>query len=308
MNRRGMLTALLGAGAFAATGAFDCARAATSLTSSTSSTPRRVVVLDWVLTEIVLSLGVVPVGIANTQGFAHSYPASDLPASVVDLGLMFQPNMELLVALKPDLIVITPAHATLRESLERIAPTVTLGIHRAVDAPYTAARMETLRLARMLDCEARAATLFAQTDKTLDTARATLAALPAVRTAPLYVVRFLDEAHLRVFGPHSFYGELLAMLGLHNAWQRTTNASAFSTVGIDALGDVPDATLLYLKPLPVLAAKMMKTSPVWHAMPFVTSRRMLVLPDVPRDGGLPSAMYFARSLVGALTDRTTGAA
>jgi ABC-type Fe3+-hydroxamate transport system substrate-binding protein len=300
MNRRAMLSALLGAGALAATALSDVALAG----DAPAAPPRRIVVLDWGLTEMVLSIGVVPVGIANTRDFRRNFTACDVPASVVNLGLMFQPNMELLFALKPDLIVISPAHATLRTALERVAPTVTLGRYRSSETPYTAARAETLQLARLLGCEARAEALLAQADTALDHARTALAALPGVsgvggvggaKGRPLYMVNFIDEAHVRVFGPNSFYGELMTTLGLQNA----VHSGAYSTTGFDLLGSVPDATLLYMKPLASSVANMMKTSPLWHAMPFTNEGRMIGLPRVPPDGCVLSAMLFARVLVDA---------
>ena len=308
MNRRAMLSALLGAGALAATALSDVALAG----DAPAATPRRVVVLDWGLTEMVLSIGVVPVGIANTRDFRRNFTACDVPASVVDLGLMFQPNMELLFALKPDLIVISPAHARLQAALERVAPTVTLGRYRSSEAPYSAARAETLQLARLLGCEARAEALLAQADMVLDHARTALAALPGASAVggakgrPLYMVNFIDEAHVRVFGPNSFYGELMMTLGLQNA----VHSGAFSTTGFDVLGNVPDATLLYMKPLAPSVVNMMKTSPLWHAMPFKNDGRMMGLPRVPPDGCLLSAMLFARVLVDAFeqTSERTGSA
>jgi ferric hydroxamate transport system substrate-binding protein len=303
MNRRAMLSALLGAGALAATALSDVALAG----DAPVTTPRRIVVLDWGLTEMVLSIGVVPVGIANTRDFRRNFTACDVPASVVNLGLMFQPNMELLFALKPDLIVISPAHATLRTALERVAPTVTLGRYRSSETPYTAARAETLQLARLLDCEARAEALLAQADTALDHARTALAALPGVsgvsgaKDRPLYMVNFIDEAHVRVFGPNSFYGELMTTLGLQNA----VRSGAYSTTGFDLLGSVPDATLLYMKPLASSVANMMKTSPLWHAMPFTNEGRMMGLPRVPPDGCVLSAMLFARVLVDAFEQTGT---
>ena len=308
MNRRAMLSALLGAGALAATALSDVALAG----DAPVAPPRRVVVLDWGLTEMVLSIGVVPVGIANTRDFRRNFTACDVPASVVDLGLMFQPNMELLFALKPDLIVISPAHARLQAALERVAPTVTLGRYRSSEAPYSAARAETLQLARLLGCEARAEALLAQADMALDRARTALAALPGASAVdgakgrPLYMVNFIDEAHVRVFGPNSFYGELMMTLGLQNA----VHSGAFSTTGFDVLGNVPDATLLYMKPLAPSVVNMMKTSPLWHAMPFKNDGRMMGLPRVPPDGCLLSAMLFARVLVDAFeqTSERTGSA
>ncbi|MDE1182638.1 ABC transporter substrate-binding protein [Paraburkholderia sp.] len=298
MNRRAMLNALLGAATFAA-GGID-AMGATG-TIARADTPRRIIVLDWGLTELTLSIGVVPVGMANVPGFRRNFTACPVPDSVVDLGLMFQPNMELMLALKPDLIVITPAHASMRASLERIAPTVTLDMLSSSETPYVTACAETLQLARRFDCVPRGEAVVAQANRTLDAARARLAALPAARDASVYMVRFVDESHLRVYGSHSLYGELLTTLGLRNGWRHAPQRAPYSIIGFDALDATGDATLVYVKPLPASTATMMKASRVWQAMPFSKDGRMIGMAGAPAEGGILSAQYFANALVDAFS-------
>jgi ferric hydroxamate transport system substrate-binding protein len=225
-----------------------------------------------------------------------------LPDSVVDLGLMFQPNMELMFALKPDLIVITPAHASMRGALERLAPTVTLGQFRASATPYTGACAETLRLAHLFGREAQGEAAVAHSRRTIAAARTRLEALPAYASgggSPIYMARFIDESHLRVFGTRSLFGELLGQLGLRNAWGGADRASA-AMIGFDGLDADPSATLVYMKPLPAMTASMMQTSRVWQAMPFAHAGRMTGMAEVPPEGGILSAAYFAQSLVDAL--------
>ncbi|WP_321951755.1 iron-siderophore ABC transporter substrate-binding protein [Paraburkholderia bannensis] len=298
MNRRSLLAASLGGALF------------TFGVRARAAPPRRVIVLDWGLAELTLALGVVPVGMANTPGFRRNFTACPVPDSVVDLGLMFQPNMELMLALKPDLIVITPAHASMRGALERIAPTVTLGQFRGSATPYTGACEETMRLAHLFGREAQGEAAVAQSRRAIAAARARLDALPAYANgandangahggAPIYMTRFIDESHLRVFGTQSLFGELLGQLGLRNAWGRAQNASA-AMIGFDALDADPRATLVYVKPLPAMTASMMQTSRVWQAMPFARAGRMTGMAEVPPEGGILSAAYFAQALVDAL--------
>ncbi|SDC78718.1 ABC transporter substrate-binding protein [Paraburkholderia lycopersici] len=266
--------------------------------------PRRVIVLDWCLAELVLTLGVVPVGMANTPGFRRNFTACPVPDSVVDLGLMFQPNMELILALKPDLILITPAHAPMRDALERVAPTATLGQFRASPTPYTGACEETMRLARLFGREAQGKAAVAQARRAISQARARLAALPAYADAgsgaSVYMTRFIDESHLRVFGTHSLFGELLAQLGLRNAWRGKDGGAGSAMIGFDALDADYRATLVYVMPLPALTSTMMHTSRVWQAMPFARKGRMTGMAAVPPEGGILTAASFAHALVDAL--------
>ncbi|WP_321960435.1 iron-siderophore ABC transporter substrate-binding protein [Paraburkholderia sp. J7] len=296
MKRRTLLAALLGGA---------CLNVVSLGARARTTVPRRVIVLDWGLAELTLALGVVPVGMANTPGFRRNFTACPLPDSVVDLGLMFQPNMELMLALKPDLIVITPAHASLRGALERLAPTVTLGQFRASPTPYTDACRETMRLAHLFGREAQGEAAVAQSRRAIAQARARLDALPAYANtggAPIYMARFIDESRLRVFGTHSLFGELLAQLGLRNAWGGT---AAAAMIGFDALDANTRATLVYVKPLPAMTATMMQTSRVWQAMPFARTGRTTGMAEVPPEGGILSAAYFAHALVDALAAAQT---
>lgn len=292
MNRRSLLAAMLAATTFAA-------RAQRTPAPAHAGAPR-IVTLDWGLTEMALSLGVIPVGVANPHDFLHTFTVCRLPASVVDVGLIFQPNLELLLALKPDWIVITPAHARLRASLERIAPTFTLGRYPYTRTPYVSACKEMRDMAERFGRMPEADAVIARSDAAIAQARRALAAQPALTGTPLLMTRFMDEAHVRVAGATSLYGEMMAALGLRNAW---TQAGAFATTGIASLGDYPQANLAYLRPLPAFAVDMMKHSPLWRALPFSRLGRMFGLPLVPPNGGVQSAAYFAGALAQALLDQ-----
>src|SRR5699024_3024043 len=69
----------------------------------------RVVVLDWIYGEEMLSLGVQPVGMSDIAGYSTWMNSGDiqLDESVADLGNRGSANIEDIAALNPDLI-ITP--------------------------------------------------------------------------------------------------------------------------------------------------------------------------------------------------------
>jgi ABC-type Fe3+-hydroxamate transport system substrate-binding protein len=157
-------------------GAVACGAPALALPSvpSPGGAPRRIVVLNWSLTEMVLSLGVTPVGVPAPAWYTSSVVEPPLPAGIVDLGLLYQPNYDLLYELKPDLILITPAHSSVRASFERIAPTMTLGAYAMSPTPYEAMRLEFMTLARRLGREARGQSLLDETHGVLERARRAL--------------------------------------------------------------------------------------------------------------------------------------
>src|SRR5688500_4218141 len=69
-----------------------------------SSTPR-VVSLDYGLAQTLIELGVPPIGLIDTTGWANWTVEPPLPPNVANLGSSHEINMELLQLLIPDLIV-----------------------------------------------------------------------------------------------------------------------------------------------------------------------------------------------------------
>jgi len=265
--------------------------------------PTRVVVLDWPLTEVVLSLGVVPVGVSRPAWYARLDGVPPLPPSVVDTGLLYQPNFEVLAALEPEFIVITPWHAPLRGLLERIAPTLTVPLFGpGVDA-YPAVRAATRELAGALGRHAAADALFAQADAKLADARMRLAGFRATRR-PVYLLRPIDDRHIAVFGRNSLFGGVLHALGIENAWQGAADPQGMSEADLGALAKRADAQAVAIGVAPGVAAQLAR-SPLWGALPFVRRNRVQHIDPLPALGGVVASMRCADSLAKALEGVST---
>ncbi|MFJ2555229.1 MULTISPECIES: ABC transporter substrate-binding protein [unclassified Streptomyces] len=89
--------------------------------------PKRVVVLDTDALDSAVSLGVTPVGattVVDKAPFSTYLPADRLK-DIKPVGLIAQPNLEAIVALKPDLILSSKVRDEKNyEALSAIAPTV----------------------------------------------------------------------------------------------------------------------------------------------------------------------------------------
>lgn len=86
----------------------------------------RVVTLFQGATDSAVALGVTPVGVVDSwaQQPTYEYLRDDLQ-DVAHVGLETQPNLEAIVALKPDLIIGTKSrHEKIYRQLSQIAPTV----------------------------------------------------------------------------------------------------------------------------------------------------------------------------------------
>ncbi|WP_028237940.1 ABC transporter substrate-binding protein [Stutzerimonas azotifigens] len=88
--------------------------------------PRRIVTLSEMDLDTALALGVAPVGTINGRGqnSAPRYLAERLPESTRSLGVLDNPNLEVLLELEPDLILSGPAKPEQLAILNEIAPTV----------------------------------------------------------------------------------------------------------------------------------------------------------------------------------------
>lgn len=88
--------------------------------------PIRVVTLFQSATDSVVALGITPVGVVDSWAQQPTYEyLRDALKGVAHVGLETQPNLEAIVALKPDLIIATKSrHKKIYRQLSKIAPTV----------------------------------------------------------------------------------------------------------------------------------------------------------------------------------------
>jgi ferric hydroxamate transport system substrate-binding protein len=302
MHRRAFLLALAG-GAAALTGIESLAAAAHDPARERAP---RVVVLDWGLAETLLALGVVPAGVAEIDDYNANVVTPRVPPGVPDVGLRLSPNLEWLAQLAPDLILINSSQESQRDMLERIAPVRAFAIYTEAGAPYRRAEAVTRELGALCRCEAAAEALIARTARALDTNRARLADT-AVRSRPLYLIRFFDGRHLGVYGARSLFQDVFDTLGLVNAWRGASDYWGISVAPIEALAAVPDASVLYFEPLPPGVARTLASNRLWHALPPVANGRVGALPPFWGFGMLPSAQRFSNALTQALLARSGNA-
>ena len=271
LSRRRLLTAALLAPAIAWAGS--------------SSVPRRLAVLDWGLTEMLLALGVTPAGVSAPDWYRKLIPTPALPPTVQDLGLLFQPNLETLYAMQPDEIVITPQHALLKPALAQIAPVLTLPAH-GLNAFISATRQLGIRLQR----EARAAELLARFQQQIARARSNAQSLQQ----PVLFATAVDALHLKLYTVGSLPGDLLAACGMRNAWHDAAGAEGKVLVELTRIAAVDARLILLVAEDQRQAVARWQQSPLWRSLPL-TSRYPLALIQQPISdaGALITAGRFA---------------
>lgn len=278
LSRRRLLTALLLAPL--------CARA------DAGRPPQKLAVLDWGLTEILLALGVTPAGVSAPDWYRKLIPTPALPASALDLGLLFQPNLETLYALRPDAIVITPQHALLKPALERIAPTIALPAHGLAEL-ISAAR----QLGERLQRQPQAAQILASLNGKLS--RASLLARQVER--PALLAAPVDALHLRVYTAGSLPGDVLAACGLRNGWHGGAGAEGSVLVELTRIADL-NARLMLLTPDDQReSVSQWRQSPLWQRLPLTAAHNLnLIEENISDAGALITAGRFADIFTGMM--------
>lgn len=258
----------------------------------------RIAVLDWAMFETLLSIGIVPVAATELVQFRKIAIEPEVPEQVADLGLRGSPNFEMLRLCNPDLIVSSHWFAWVQANLERIAPVASYSVYEPGRPPYAPAEQITLALGEYLGRKPQAQAYVDASSLEIEQASRRIA---DKTTRPAFLINLGDARHFRVFGADSMFGDVLQRLGFRNAWQKPTSYAAAAPIPLEALAEVPDATIAIISPVPPDANSTLSNSPLWKALPAVREGRVLTLPPVNPFGALPAARRFARVLTEALS-------
>ncbi|MGO7671652.1 iron-siderophore ABC transporter substrate-binding protein [Rhizobium ruizarguesonis] len=258
----------------------------------------RIVSLDYGLASTLLSLGLPPVGISDLADWDRWVVEPPMPKSVVDIGSSFEVNFEILVTLKPDIILTTPYLDELLPKLQSVAKVVRLEIFTPGIGPILpAAIAATHKLAVELGRENEAEQFLARADAFFAQCRSRLV---GKNLPPVALVNFMDARHARIYSSPGLFHNVLERIGVRNAWTRESNYWGFETIGIEDLSKVtdPDARLIAFDPIPPDVLAKLAQSPLWNRLSFARPGHLSILPPALMFGMVNEAVRFA----GLLTD------
>lgn len=218
---------------------------------------QRIVSLSPSTTEILFAIGAGPHVVGRTRW--GDYPPA--AAAVPSVGDGLDPNVELVVARHPDLVVFyaSPANDRALAQLGALGiATASIKLDRLDDLPG-AARL----LGRLTGTAPRADALADSLMRELDSARA---ARPAATRRAAVIV--WDNPPI-VIGAGSFLTELLALAGTRNAFADVTGPSAPTSVEAVSARD-PDLLLVLGPGVPVALR-----GPQWRSVGAVRRRRVV---------------------------------
>ncbi|MDH2433797.1 ABC transporter substrate-binding protein [Pokkaliibacter sp. MBI-7] len=275
------------------------------LAHAATSTPamQRIAALDWASAENLLALGITPLTLPEIDRYRQLVMAPPVPDSVHELGLRSEPNMELLQALRPEVMVMNPELASLQPQLEQIAPVLQfeaqgfagdlrLAGQQSIDqvAHGTQALQQ---LAGQLGYSEQAAAYVTAADRQFADARTALADYTG---RPLYLISLIDARRTLVFCSNSLFQDVFNRLGLQNAWRTPGSAFGHLTVTLDQLAADKDAVLVNIGNERLVQGALAMKIPVLNSLPAVQQKRVVLLPQTLFYGGLPSALRLTELL------------
>lgn len=258
---------------------------------------QRILALEWLPVELLMALGVTPLGVADMHNYNIWVGDPPLPSSVIDIGLRTEPNLELMTQLEPALILHSKGYGPALDKLQRIAPTMGFDLNSGDGKPLSTARHSLLALGARLGREALAVQHLLFVDEQLAAARERL---KPWADRPVLLMSLMDSRHAITFGKNSLFLEVMETLGLSNAWQGETNFWGSAVVGLERLAEVGDVQVICFDHDNDRDMQQVMASALWQALPFVRGQRFQRAPAVWYYGATYSALKFVRVLEHAL--------
>ncbi|MEF3404384.1 iron-siderophore ABC transporter substrate-binding protein [Agromyces sp. CCNWLW203] len=254
----------------------------------------KIVALEWNTAENLVALGVMPVGVADVEGYTDWVKSETLDEAVTDVGGRGEPSVDAIAGLAPDLVLTT---TDLSESviaqIEEFAPVLVV---RGADASNPIGQMESNleRIATATGREAEGEEILAGFDEKLAEGKA------AIEAAGLTGAPFVmsdswpsgGQVAIRPFAEGALLTAVTEELGLENAWTGEGDAdyglASTDVEGLTALGDVE---FIYIANGETDAYQNeLAGNAVWTSLPFVQSGKVHRLPDGIWMFGGPSSM------------------
>ncbi len=257
--------------------------------------PERLVSLDLLITELLLTLGEVPVAVANIPLYRRLVASPALPESVEDLGPLNEPNLEFLQRLAPTRVLVADWQAPGLMPLARIAPVLPIKMFAGKTPALEHCENLLSDMAELTGRQMEANTAIATTNAAIDTARTLLSGF----SRPVYICRFnRDGRNIALFGGNGMLGDVANRLNLRNAYKGRVNGAGVTNAPLSRLADEPDAVIVHFDrgAETDVALARLEESALWHALPAVQKGRVVRMPVIYPSGGLRSAERFATQI------------
>lgn len=264
----------------------------------------KVVALEWGEAEMLVTLGVMPVGVADTKGYGTWVTAEKLDDSVKDVGTRAEPSVDSVVALDPDLVVMEETReSNLVKQLEKYVPVL---VAKGSDAGDNLTRMreDFTMIATAVGKDAEAEGILADFDTALAEGKQKIADAGAAGQSFVIADGWQDgnAVAIRPFGEGALVSQVAIQLGLENAWTgKVDDVWGLGQTDVEGLTTIKgdDVRFLYnASDGNDVFADGLKDNRIWKSLSFVKDGRVDKLSDgIWTFGGPSSSRQYADELV-----------
>nr|MBO2500125.1 iron-siderophore ABC transporter substrate-binding protein [Acidimicrobiia bacterium] len=267
-----------------------------------------VVGLEWGVVENLVSLGVMPVGVADVEGYTAWVSAAPLDEGVADVGLRGEPSIDSLVALEPDLVIsTTDLPENIVEQIEEIVPVLVVR-PAAAERPIDQMKDNIRLVAQAVGKETEAEALIERVDSAIAQGAEAISAA-GLEGQPFTLADAWSEGNnvsIRAFTSGSLMGAVGEEMGLVDAWDLEGDPDyGLAITDVEGLTNLPDDLIFtyYSNAVFEDAIAGLEGNPIWEGLPFVQAGNVHRLPDgIWMFGGPLSVEQFVSALVDTLTD------
>lgn len=267
---------------------------------------KRAAATEWNGTELLVSLGVMPVAASEVEGYGQWASAAPLEGDPKDLGTRGEPSVETLGTLDLDLLVVTD---TLTEgAIEQIEKDIPVLVIKGGDAKDSIGSMfDSLNMiAKATGTEDKAAQLKSEFDAKIAEGKAEVDELGATGDKVAFSDAWVNAGTvgIRPFTKGSQVSDVFERIGLENAWNLPGDpVYGLAQADVEGLTKLGDVRFWYIAndafgdPYEQLLAD----NAIWKNLPFVKSGKVERLPDsLWMFGGPKSMAQYVDAAIAAL--------
>lgn len=254
-------------------------------TVTLNKAPERIVTMDFSFTDMLITLGVQPIGIAddNSPDLFMDAVKSQLKA-YTSVGSRYEPNIELISSLKPDLIIADiNKHKNALTQLKSIAPILVLNDFQA---DYEQMLKNFAIVAKATGKEEAGTKRLQEHQAKMDEAKkkiknAKLTILPAV----------VNPKGFFGHSDHSYSGSMLKMLGFEDP---VKNNAAYPELTLEQLVETNPQAMFLMPTEKVTIVNQWESNPLWKKIDAVANNKVFTVER--RDWSLSRGMLGSEKI------------
>ncbi len=236
---------------------------------------KKVVTLEWSVTEYTQALGVNPVGVADPKGYSTWDKAVPLQGDPKDVGVRNEPSVDAIAGLEPDLILADPSSIPEKQmaQMEKIAP---VAVMQGADTKDLLGLVKGNqdKVGKLVGKEDNAKQLGEDYDKTIKDNKKKIADAGKAGTPAVFTYPYMNSNSLsfRMHGPGSASSVVGQGLGLKDAWTKQGDKQyGISDSDLEGLKALPKNTRFYYWKDPEEKDPIadLKSNQVWNGYDFV---------------------------------------